>query len=47
MEASLCCRKYHNKETPAEPTCLTVGLTHLTAKLSLANDIHIFFLYIL
>ena len=47
METSLCCHKYHDREAPAEPTCPTVGLAHLTAKLSLANDIHIFFLYIL
>ena len=47
MEASLCCRKYHGKEAPAESTCPTTGLAHLTAELSLENDIHIFFLYIL
>ena len=47
MEASLCCHKYHGKETPTEPTCPTTGPTHLTAKPSLANDSHIFFLYIL
>ena len=46
MEASLCCHKYHGKETPAKPTCPTVGPTHLTAEPSLANDFHIFFLYI-
>ena len=43
MEASLCCYKYHGKEAPAEPTCLTAKLAYLTAEPSLANDSHIFF----
>ncbi len=47
MEASLYCHKYHGKEALAEATCPTAGPSHLTAKLSLANDSHISFLYIL
>ena len=47
MEANLCYRKYHGKEAPSEPTGLTAGTAHLTAKLSLTNDSHISFLYIL
>jgi hypothetical protein len=47
MEASLCCHKYHGKEAPTEATCPTAGPSHFTAEPSLANDSHIFFLYIL
>ena len=47
MEAILCCRKYHGQEAPAEPTGPTAGPMHLTAELSLTNDSHIFFLYII
>ena len=43
MEASLCCYKYHGKEAPAEPTCLTAKPAYLTAEPSLANDSHILF----
>ena len=47
METSLCSRKYHGKEAPAELTGPTAGPAHFTTELSLTNDSHMFFLYLL
>ncbi len=47
MEAKICCRKYHGKKAHSEPIGPTTGPAHLTTELSLTNDSHIFFLYLL